>query len=317
MAAGVDLVVELPFFGAVQPSHLFAKNAVRIAQELACESLAFGAEHPDMDYDLLINHQPEHDDSFKQFNQTYASTFQNYLKRQTGITLREPNDILAFGYANANHELGNPLKLVPIQRIEADHNDQQLTTDSWISSASSIRNGIVNYSSEITKFMPYSSFHMVASSFQYSWEQFWPFLRYELIKTPIQELQRIYQMSEGIEHRLKSAAKRSQSFSDFLNSVKTKRYTYTRIQRLCVYVLVHAFSDEMLVDPNYLRPLAFNGQGQRYLNQIKHDTEWPIITKVTDQVVDDWLVLDYQSSMMLELISGENQDVHRYPKIIL
>jgi len=313
VAAGVDLVIELPFSGAVQPAHLFAKSAVKIASEMGIESLAFGAEHPDMDYDLLIHNQPEKDDSFKKFNEPYASTFQNYLKEKTGITLREPNDILAFSYANANFDLGNPLKLLPIQRIDADHNDPELSKGSLISSASAIRNSIFGNSTEFSKFIPESSLHMIYSGFKYGWEQFWPMLRYELVKTPIEELQRIYQMTEGIEHRLKDAARKSRSFTDFLETVKTKRYTYTRIQRLCVYVLVHAFTDDMLVDPSYLRPLAFNEQGQKYLNQIKHDTEWPIITKVTDEVVDEFVGLDYRSSMMQELVSGEAQDIHRHP----
>jgi predicted nucleotidyltransferase len=39
------------------------------------------------------------------------------------------------------------------------------------------------------------------------------------------ELTDIYQMSEGIETRLKQAAARAENFEAFLDQVKTKRYT--------------------------------------------------------------------------------------------
>lgn len=316
IAAGVDLVVELPFFGAVQPSHIFSKSAVKIAQAVGCDALSFGAEHPDMDYDVLIANQPVRADAFKRFDRPYATIFQEYLRKKTGIVLKEPNDILGFGYANANHELGNPLKLYPVNRKGANHNDKCLEGSLNIGSASAIRNEIQrNNLAAIKDFVPKTTLEMVGKSFQYDWNQFWPFLRYELIESSIDRLHEIYQMTEGIEYRLKDSAKKAQSFSEFLNLVKTKRYTYARIQRLCVYVLVQCFEDDMLAEPSYIRPLAFNQQGRKHLNQIKHDVDWPIITKVTDEQIKNQLLLDYQSSMLLQTISNENQDIYRYPII--
>lgn len=76
-------------------------------------------------------------------------------------------------------------------------------------------------------------------------------------------------MTEGIEYRLKRAAIKATSFQEFLHLVKTKRYTYTRIQRLCTYVLLHAASRDMLQTGGYIRLLGFNAKGQNTLTRLK------------------------------------------------
>ncbi len=316
LESGVDIVVELPFFAAVQPSHIFATGAVRLAAAMKCTWLAFGAETPNLDYQLLIDHQPQRDKTFKQFDRPYASIFQDYLYQQTGIRLHEPNDILAFGYANANEQLGSPLQLLPIQRVGAAHNDHQLTTGE-IASASAIRTVILSdHLRDVQDKVTLPSWQMMVGSKPLSWDQYWPLLRYELTVTPIEQLQTIYQMTEGIEYRLKKAAITAKTFSEFLHLVKTKRYTYTRIQRLCSYVLMHATSDEMLREPDYIRLLGFSAAGQRYLNQIKGDLTLPVITKVNQDTVDELIGLDFRVGLLIEMMTEKKQDFYQHPIIL-
>ncbi len=93
LLGGVDLVVELPLFSAVQPSHLFSKGAVDLASHLKCDWLAFGAEHPSMDYQnsLITNRRIRR--ALSVLIRPYASIFQDYLFQRTGIRLNQPNDI--------------------------------------------------------------------------------------------------------------------------------------------------------------------------------------------------------------------------------
>ncbi|GHP12908.1 UPF0348 protein [Lentilactobacillus fungorum] len=316
LANGVDVVIELPFYSAVQPSHLFAAGAVQLIAAMQCEWLSFGAENPTIDYQQLIDHQPHHDSRFKQFDRPYASIFQDYLFDQTGIRLNQPNDILAFGYANANFNLGSPLKLLPIKRMGSGHNDDQLEQSGAISSASAIRNVLVNGGdSSIERFVPSNTYRLARSQKIVSWRDFWPMLRFELVETPIAELHKIYQMTEGIEYRLKRCAMRATSFENFLHLVKTKRYTYTRIQRLCAYVMVHAYTRDMLVEPTYLRLLGFTRKGQAYLSQIKKTLALPMITKITDDIVQQRIKMDFKAGMLYQMVTNVSQDFYQHPII--
>lgn len=317
LQGGVDLVIELPEFSAVQPSHLFSKGAVDLAAKVKCQWLAFGAEHPQMDYQVLTDHQPENPADFKKFDRPYASVFQDFLFNETGIRLNQPNDILGFGYAKANAEAGNPLALVPIQRMGSQHDATRISHASRIASATAIRQAVIEHDlAAADRVVPTGTTTMLKNDQMLTWQDFWPFLRFELVENPIEKLHQIYQMTEGIEYRLKRAAIKAESFTEFLHLVKTKRYTYTRIQRLCTYVLLHAASHDMLQTATYVRLLGFNTMGQRYLNQIKGHLDVPLITKVTDDVVADTIQMDFRGGMLTQMINGLSQDYYRHPIIV-
>ncbi|WP_283678259.1 nucleotidyltransferase [Lentilactobacillus sp. Marseille-Q4993] len=314
--SGVDLVIELPFFYAVQPSHIFAKGAVKLATAIRSNWLAFGVETPGMDYRRLVENQPKRSSSFKRFDQPYASLFQEYLYENTGVRVNQPNDILAFGYADANHQLGSPLDLVAIKRIGSAHNQESIATEGTVSSATSIRKAIEQGNQDsIENYLPVPSFTAISGEPRYSWDDFWPMLRYELIVSSPERLRLIYQMTEGIECRLKDAARQATSFPEFLGLVKTKRYTYTRIQRLCCYVLMHAQTDEMTGNPDFLRILGLSPAGRKYLNENKKLVELPILNKVTDETVEDYLRIDERAGALFEMNSGISQDFYRHPYI--
>lgn len=313
---GIDLVVELPFATAVQPANLFAMGAVRLASELNASYLSFGAENPTMDYQTLIDHQPDAT-VFRRFDQTYATLYQQFLNESTGIKLNQPNDILAYSYANANHQLGNPIQLVPIQRLGSQHNDQDLNINRQISSATAIRKTIIKQQLQLLDLtVPKATLELIKDNQPLNWTQFWPLLRYELVETPINELHQIYQMTEGIEYRLKKAAEKATSFDEFVHLVKTKRYTYARIRRLCVYVLTHAYDTEVKKATDYARILGFTATGQRYLNQLKKEIAIPMITKMTDDLSRGMMALDYRAGMLIQLINNQPQDFYQRPIMI-
>lgn len=316
LSHGIDLVVELPFATAVQPANLFAMGAVRLASELNASYLSFGAENPTMDYQTLIDHQPDAI-VFRRFDQTYATLYQQFLNESTGIKLNQPNDILAYSYANANHQLGNPIQLVPIQRLGSQHNDQDLNINRQISSATAIRKTIIKQQLQLLDLtVPKATLELIKDNQPLNWTQFWPLLRYELVETPINELHQIYQMTEGIEYRLKKAAEKATSFDEFVHLVKTKRYTYARIRRLCVYILTHAYDTEVKKATDYARILGFTATGQRYLNQLKKEIAIPMITKMTDDLSRGMMALDYRAGMLIQLINNQPQDFYQRPIMI-
>lgn len=314
LAGGVDLVVELPAAAALQPAHLFARGGVALLAALKCRWLAFGTEHPDMDYQRLMAHLPTDPATFKRFDQTYASLFQGYLREQTGITLNAANDILGFFYALANQQQGQPLALLPLARRGSQHNDTTIGAQSGFASATAIRTAAVTGNwSAVSSVVPAETLTALQTAQLTSWPDFWPWLRYQLVSSDVADLRALYQITEGVEYRLKRAAQASATFADFMHAAKTKRYTYTRLQRQSAYILLQAKPSEMSPQPQYLRVLGYSRRGQQYLHQIKKQVALPLISRADR----DWQKgpgeFDDRLGVLRTLVTGIDQDYGRIP----
>ncbi|WP_282800991.1 nucleotidyltransferase [Secundilactobacillus kimchicus] len=315
LSAGIDLVVELPAKFAVQPAHLFAKGAIQILATLGCDVVAFGAEHPDLDFDQLVANQPIQESAhFKQFNETYPTLFHDYLLATTGINLEASNDILAFAYAAANQQLKRPMALLPIQRRGSDHRDSEVSANHSVASGSAIRKLLVNRDfDQIAAVVPETTLSTLKAAPAVTWTTYWPFLRYQLLSASLAQLETVYQMTEGIEYRLQRAAQQATDFANFLQLAKTKRYTYSRLQRLATNVLWQVHTDELPGILDYVRILGFNGAGQQLLNRLKKTAPLPLITKVTPEWVAGPYWLDYRVGRLRQMVTGVDQDLTRHP----
>ncbi|WP_268920370.1 nucleotidyltransferase [Secundilactobacillus silagei] len=318
LSAGVDLVIELPFQFAVQPADLFAKGAVLLLSQLGCTSLAFGAEHPQLNFAKLVANQPAHAAShFKRFDETYPTLFNDYLQLQTGLDLRASNDILGFSYVAANQQLKQPLEILPIKRQGSAHQETAIDTDATIASGAAIRQAIKNgQQSAVDQMVSPATATALREDQQVTWDDFWPYLRYQILSTSLADLHEIYQMSEGIEYRLKQAALTSPNFEQFLRDAKTKRFTYARLQRLCVYILLQVNRVELPTEVRYARVLGFNSVGQQHLSQLKKRSELPLISRVSDDWINGPYRLDYQAGLLRQMVSGIDQDRLRHAVIV-
>jgi len=314
LAGGVDLVVELSGAAALQPAHLFAQGAIAVLATLKCQWLVFGTEHPDMDYDCLMAHLPSDPAIFKRFDQTYASLFQGYLREQTGITLSAANDILGFFYAVANQQQGQPLQLVQIARRGSQHNDTAVMQGTNYASATAIRAAsLAGDWATVQPVVPAKTLALLQQESLISWADFWPLLRYQLISAPVTDMRQRYQITEGVEYRLKRAALEATTFADFMRIVKTKRYTYTRLQRQAAYLLLQALPEEMRPQPQYLRVLGYSKQGQAYLHQIKKHVALPLVSRANRDWQKGVGSLDDRLGALRTLVTGIPQDYGRIP----
>lgn len=314
LVGGVDLVVELSGAAALQPAHLFAQGAIAVLATLKCQWLVFGTEHPDMDYDCLMAHLPSDPAIFKRFDQTYASLFQGYLREQTGITLSAANDILGFFYAVANQQQGQPLQLVPLARRGSQHNDTAVMQGTNYASATAIRAAsLAGDWATVQPVVPAKTLALLQQESLISWADFWPLLRYQLISAPVTDMRQRYQITEGVEYRLKRAALEATTFADFMRIVKTKRYTYTRLQRQAAYLLLQALPEEMRPQPQYLRVLGYSKQGQAYLHQIKKHVALPLVSRANRDWQKGVGSLDDRLGALRTLVTGIPQDYGRIP----
>ncbi|MQB70327.1 nucleotidyltransferase [Lactobacillus reuteri] len=314
---GVDLVIELPVFYAVQPAHRFAGGALSLLNALGVDSIVFGSEHPEWDFAHLVKAEEAfNQESFNKYNATYATQFNQQLKEQTGVTLIDPNDILAFAYTKAKINQGYHFELLPIKRQGSNYHDQQIKGK--IASASAIRQAI-SEKGDYRQAVPQVMGDILATINNIpSWTELYPLLRNQLIQAPISTLQSTYLMAEGLEYRMKEAAQRSLDFNSFMKFTKTKRYTYAHLLRVCLYTILQITQEE--VDEHskhpYLHVLAFNKQGREYLHQVKKQLDLPLITKVDQEMRDQLLNLDYRAGKLYQLFTPIEQDL-KHPPIII
>ena len=89
-------------------------------------------------------------------------------------------------------------------------------------------------------------------------------------------------MSEGLEYKMKEEIHNAEDFTSFLRQIKSKRYTYARLRRLCLYTLLNVTEKEMQASYQDVSTLllGYNSRGRNYLKKIRKDVELPIISKV-------------------------------------
>lgn len=314
---GVDLVVELPIFMAVQPAHRFAAGALELLAALGVDDVVFGAEHPKWDFKQLVAAEQNFTASgFSQYNATFATQFNEQLKDQTGLSLTDPNDILSFGYYKAQINERLPLRLHPIQRRGSQYHDERI--EGKIASASAIRQAVLEHG-DFKQAVPVQTAQQLQKLQQVpSWDAMYPMLRNQLIQAPVEQLAQIYQMAEGLEYRMKDAAQRNLSFAGFMKAVKTKRYTYVHLLRVYLYTILQLTESQVsdhLKRP-YLHVLSFNERGRDYLHSIKKQVELPLLTKIDQNLRDDLLNLDYRAGKLYQTFTPVEQDLKHAPVIV-
>lgn len=314
---GVDLVIELPIFMAVQPAHRFAAGALELLAALGVDDVVFGAEHPKWDFKQLVAAEQNFTASgFSQYNATFATQFNEQLKDQTGLSLTDPNDILSFGYYKAQINERLSLRLHPIQRRGSQYHDERI--EGRIASASAIRQAVLEHG-DFKQAVPVQTAQQLQKLQQVpSWDAMYPMLRNQLIQAPVEQLAQIYQMAEGLEYRMKDAAQRNLSFAGFMKAVKTKRYTYAHLLRVYLYTILQLTESQVsdhLKRP-YLHVLGFNERGRDYLHSIKKQVELPLLTKIDQNLRDDLLNLDYRAGKLYQTFTPVEQDLKHAPVIV-
>ena len=286
---GADLVIELPFAYAVQSADYFAVGAVKLLQALQVESLVFGTDVKEtVDYQgfgaFVANHQAEIDTRYQAMRnngQSYPQQMTALFRELLGLPLdfSSPNHILGLSYAKENAKYSQPMTLIPIHREQAGYHDEMIK--GTIASATAIRKGL-EAGTDVALTMPKTSWGLLQTQPLISWQNFWPLLRYQLLVQTPSDLRRIYQMTEGIEYRLQAAAEKAETFAAFIEAVKTKRYTWTRLQRLCCYILGQVTENEIqgTWQNTFLHVLGFTSKGQQFLKERKKTADLPILTRI-------------------------------------
>lgn len=321
LQSGADLVVEMPFSTTIQAADLFALGNIAALQKLGAETLVFGVEDANLNFTYLgqkIAEIPRNRINFKDYSQTYSTQYNQMVAHEVGYEVNAPNEILGLAYAVANYNLGSPLKMHPVNRIGASHDDL-LRRNGAVQSASALRNYVLhNGDSEQLKFwLPKMEAKKLAKQAVYpNWNLLFPFLKYRLESESIADLRSINQMNEGLEYKMKEEIHLANNFPSFLRRVKSKRYTYSRLRRLSLSVLLNVKRDDILASFNHesLLLLGFSKLGRQYLKKMRKQMTADIVSKVDKRHAKEGsLALQVRVDRLFEQIMKSDQNFGRRP----
>ena len=275
----IDLVVELPFVYGTQSSDIFANGSIQILDKLNVDYLIFGSELDDIEtLKKLANIQ--NTDKYNKLVKEYMDNGLNYptatsnaLKELSNIKIDKPNDLLGLSYIKAINNLHSTIEPISIKRTN-DYNSLDINNN--VVSATAIRN-LLKENKDISKYIPYQK------QIKYiDLNNYFDLIKYKILTE--KDLNKYQTVDEGIEYRIIKYINQVNTIDELISKVKTKRYTYNKIQRMLVHILCSLTKEEAsnITNIEYIRILGFNKNGQKYLNKIKKDLNIPIISKLSD-----------------------------------
>lgn len=281
LSMGIDMVIELPFIFSTQSADTFAHASITILNALKIDTLVFGSETNDVELfktlasiQLNNNDFNNHVQFFLDKGYNYPTSLSNALKKLNNDTVIKPNDILALSYTK-EVLLQNPsINIVSIQRTNNYHD---ISSNDEIVSASNIRTKLMN-NEDVSKLVPSITYEYI-KDLKPSNEKLFELLKYKIISD--NDLSKYLTVDEGIENRLLNNVLESNSLDEFISKIKTKRYTYNKLNRMFIHILIGLTKEEKKVynSPSYIRILGMNKKAQEYLSSIKKDINLPIISK--------------------------------------
>lgn len=274
----IDLIVELPFVYATQSADIFSKGALYILNQLKVDTLVFGSESNNIKkltkivdtqltnkkYDLLVK-------EYLNNGVNYPTAMSKALTDILGYTITEPNDLLGISYIKEIKRNNYNINPVSIKRTNDYHSN---TINNNIVNASLLRK-MINNNENIDNYLPSKTSNYLYKKLTN--ESYFPYLKYKIIST--KDLSIYQTVDEGIENRIKKEITFSNNWSELINNIKTKRYTYNKINRMLIHILTNFTKEEAQnLKIDYIRILGFSALGKKHLNKIKKDIKLPIIT---------------------------------------
>ena len=301
---GADLILELPTLSSTQATDWFAAGGVGILHAAKCQEIAFGVEDPRIEYQVAFQEwntlqrqikEQVTKDEMKSL--TYASRLSLIAKENFGENsplyrlMQQPNQQLGFAYVKEILSGNLPIKFLTIERMGNGHLDEVLLEEQF-ASGTALRKQLLKdeRDHQLYSQLPYLE-EVSSAEYRNHWKQYWTLLKYQIVRSSVEELRTIYQMDEGMEYRFKKFLPQAHSFYEFIQLLKNKRWTWARLQRLCLYVLLGITKKqveqhfESIHEPKEVTVLGFNEKGREYLKTLRGE-ETEFITNYADSSIE-------------------------------
>ena len=298
---GIDLVLELPVIYGTQSADSFAKAALFILNKFQVTTLVFGSETNDINKLTKIA-QKQIDEKI-----TLSNSFESYPKRlQTSLKISKlnPNDLLGISYIKTILENKYPITPVSILRTSSYHD---LTSNEKVISASNIREKHKKQQN-ITNYLPEKAITNWQSIDE---EKLFALIKYRILTDA--HLDEYIDVTEGLDYKMRNEIEKTSSLQELLESLKSKRYTYNRLRRMLIHVLLGHQKKQNEMPITYIRVLGFNPKGKKYLQENRD--KFSSITKVKKDSLQyqeerkSALIYDYITSSTSSLFDQKNMPI--------
>ncbi len=322
LCGGADLVVELPVLFATSSAEDFSSCGVALLAKLGVDLLCFGSESGDLKKlqkaaEILVKEPEawkillkEHLKKGETYPTARSLATTEYTKDpELAALLSSPNNILAIEYLKALKKRSSPVTPVTIQRQGAGYHDVQLeqeesfrsvSENKFFASASAIRSLIQNngfdsdtITEKLRSQIPSDALSALISEGALDTPVFpddlTTLLNFRLLSLTQEQkgFSTFSDLSPELASRLAKQTLQFASCTERIDHLKTKGYTYTRISRALLHLLLGITSEQVfharsLDYAPYARILGFQKSSALLLSHLREKSQIPLITKTAD-----------------------------------
>lgn len=320
---GVSLVLELPVEYATGSADIFATGAINILNSTGIiDNLSFGSEAGNLSVfskisDILNNEPPLYKTQLKEYlnlGLSYPSSrnkaLESYLNTDLAF-LNKPNNILALEYIRAIKKLDSKITPVTIERIISQYNSNLLSGE--ISSASAIRTALINKDKFALNAIPKNCINLITNKKIPTLDDFSTILSYILCTTPPIELSKYADVTEGLENRITNTD--FVTISELMENIKTKRYTYSKLQKALLHIILGITKEEQQKPPKYIRLLGFRKDKKHLLSDMVKNSSLPVITNVKEN--SDLLEREILSTDIYNIVNNNKRGLEYTTPLVI
>lgn len=317
LRAGADLILEMPVAFSTASAREFASFGIALFSDLGADSVCFGSECGSMEPLLRIAGQlsvetAEYTAKLKEglkkgmtYPESRSHALSASLTEEDRAVLKTPNNILGVEYCLAAHQLKSPLSLYTIQRTGKDYHDTSIedTADearlsaegsdpgsaggSGHGSATAIRLALSSGKklTAVRTLVPPFVYETLRTQTPLFADDFSSLLNYRILTET--NLNAIADMTPDLAARIRSAALVPDTFEHRIQSLKSRQFTYTRVSRALLHLVLNMRQDELRRYRNagyapYARILGFRHSAAPLLTHLKQRSSIPLVTKLAD-----------------------------------
>lgn len=293
--SGADIVIELPTVYATSSAEGFAYYAIDILNRLnAVDYISFGMENDNLsvinEIAKILSDEPK---NYRILLKKYMRKgFSAPLSREYALSeylsntgfrniLSMPNNILALEYIKALHKTSSAITPVPVKRIGNGYNDAIATTP--YPSATAIRNMYKNNDTEGIRSSLLPDVYDYISCKKPLFEEDFSMLLNQSILLNRNFLHEYSDIDEKLSNRINNlfSSGNYYKFNGLAAELKSKNYTYTRICRSLIHILL-GIKDNDIKSADACRVLAFNKAGGKFLKDIRDKSGIKLICDLSE-----------------------------------